>query len=191
MKYQVLYLTGAPATGKSTLAQELARHNGLAVWDYGQELLNRVAERANTSYEELRGNSAGLITSADVAKTDEDLITWTEERRQQSHVLIDTHAVTRESFGFRITPFSTEQVTRLKPTILIGLYAEPEVVRARLDADAAGRLGVTPFEASFHASVQASVLATYAITCGVPAYILDSSRDSSVLVSLLNRLMGE
>jgi adenylate kinase len=181
MTHQVLYLTGAPASGKSTLATAL-KAQGLASWDYGAELLKRVAAARGRTYAELRGDSAAMITAEDVAKTDGDLVGWVAEERQRRHVVIDTHAVTREPFGFRVTPFSTERIVSLAPTALLCLYLDPEVARHRIASKPEGRLGVSTFEAGLHAGMQASVVVAYSIAVGVPAYMVDASGSPESLV---------
>src|SRR5580698_7304074 len=105
---KVTLLTGAPGTGKSTLRRSLEPCiNGLQHFDYG-ELLLRCVERqgATLSYSELREQSSSVISPADVLATDEWVIAEIKRLRIVSDVIIDSHALTREEYGFRAIPFS-------------------------------------------------------------------------------------
>jgi len=177
-KFEVIYLTGAPASGKSTSTACLGEVvRPLAVFDYGERLREHITGRsgASISYDELRRDSAQIITTRHVDELDEILISWVQETRLRSHIIIDTHAVTRETFGFRVTPFSSERIRRLRPTRIAVLYAPPSVTIARIGAGTAGRLPVTEFEAGFHCALQGAVAINYGIEIGVPIYFLDSS----------------
>src|ERR1700720_3310496 len=100
---KVILLTGAPGTGKSTLRRLLkTRVAGLQDFDYGQLLLNRKRlEGAHLDYEEMRQQSAAVIAPQDVVSTDEWIVAEIGRLRSGGHILIDSHALTRESYGFR------------------------------------------------------------------------------------------
>jgi adenylate kinase len=183
--YSVVYLTGAPASGKSTLARALrARIQPLEVFEYGQRLTQYLASRHSVQLRqaELRTQSSSIASPADIAAVDTLLLDYVRQERARSHVVIDTHAVTKERYGFRITPFSLDRVAQLSPTMIIVLYTTPEVTVDRISSAPEGRPSITPWEASFHTTLQASVAATYACHLGVPAYLLDSSRSVESIV---------
>ncbi len=183
--YEVIYLTGTPAAGKSTVAEQLCKRiKPLEVFDYGERLLRYITEKAqkNVSYAELRGDSATIITSEDVGAVDELLINWVQERRLHAHLVIDTHAVTKEGYGFRVTPFSFDQAKRLAPSQILVIFTTPELARDRIIQHAAGRRLPSEFEAGFHAALQGSVAVSYGIMLGVPIQFIDGSQELTTIV---------
>lgn len=110
--------------------------------------------------------------------------------RASCHIVIDSHAVTKERYGFRVTPFSIELLQEVRPTLICMLYTEPSVVMDRIRSNNQGRPTVTAFEAAFHCELQASVALIYGINLGLPVYLLDSSKSADSLTAEVLRLMG-
>jgi adenylate kinase len=113
------------------------------------------------------------------------LIQWAHDTRKTSHVVIDSHPVTKERYGFRVTPYSLADFARLAPTKIWVLYCSPEVTLQRIGRDAAGRPSVTPEEARMHTHLQASVAVTYGMSLGIPVHFFDSDRDPAGLADEL------
>jgi len=135
------------------------------------------------------GLSAQIITPEDVAAVDTQLIEYVNRRRQETHLIIDSHPVTKEQYGFRITTFSIEKLLALWPTMICMLYAEPGVVMERINGNAQGRPMVNSFEAAFHSELQGAVAVTYGIVLGAPVYLLDSSKPiKEVANAIIRRL---
>lgn len=185
---KVIYLTGAPAAGKSSTTRLLAEQvPALAVWEYGAELTKFVqAKNADVGDQDgLRSASATVVTAADVATVDQALLAFVSERRGRVPVLIDSHAVTKEAFGFRITPFSLAQFQLLLPDEVWVLYASPKETRRRIELDPGGRPLVTLEEAQMHTALQGSVAATYGMATGNPVYFFDTAVPREALVGRL------
>lgn len=187
---KVIYLTGAPASGKSSTTRLLEqRMPALKVWEYGKRLTEHCASRpmGPAGQDELRSRSSEIVRPEDVEEVDRKLLHFVEQNRGASHVLIDSHPVTKEAFGFRITPFSLEQFAQLRPDEIWVFYAGPAATRYRIQEDPAGRPMISEEEARMHTMLQASVAATYSSSIGAPTYLFDTEgpRDD-----LLNRLVG-
>lgn len=185
---KVIYLTGAPASGKSSTTRMLAeRVPGLQVWEYGARLTEHVRTRVDgvASQDELRTRSSGIVTPADVDEVDDALIAFVGEHRERSNVLIDSHAVTKEEYGYRITPFSLARFAQLAPDEIWVLYASPEESRRRIEADGGGRPMVTVEEARTHTLLRSSVAATYGMSLGRPVYLFDTAVERGALVDRL------
>ncbi len=189
----VVLLTGSPATGKSTLRKALTKmFTNVVEIDYGQELIAAKERQHGTSltYRELRQMSADVIHSGDVATLDEQIIARISELRPSASIIIDSHAVTRETYGFRAIPFSISQVQRLAFDCVILLRCNPVTTLMRLKNDADGRQNVTEELAREHQTLQEAVALNYAITSGSPIFILDTSDGSQdVIVQQASKIL--
>ena len=132
--FHVIYLTGAPATGKSTLVSWLMQSvQPLEGLSYSKLLSDYIAQqRSQLDLAQMRKLSALLITPEDIDAVDTQLIEYVRRRRQETHLIIDSHPVTKEAYGFRITAFSVEKLQALRPTMICMLYTEPGVVVERI-----------------------------------------------------------
>jgi adenylate kinase len=183
-EYHVVYLTGAPAAGKSTLSQSLKKRvQPLAVFEYGQQLTAHLARRVPTlAQTDLRAKSSRIATPEDIIAVDNSLIAFVANERKRAHVVIDSHAVTKETYGFRITPYSLERIAELQPTMIVMLYTAPDIALARIATTPAGRPRVTHWEAAFHTQLQGAIAVAYATRLGIPVYLLDADRPPETLV---------
>lgn len=187
---KIIYLTGAPAAGKSSTTRELlGKAPDLLIWEYGAKLTEHCAARDGTlkDQRELRARSAGVVTPEDVAAVDEQLLRFVNEWRGRRNVIVDSHPVTKEEWGYRITPFSLKQFADLSPNEIWVLFASPEETRRRIEVDDGGRPMVSKEEARMHTMLQASVAATYGMSIRCPVYMFDTAAPRDLLV---DRLLG-
>jgi adenylate kinase len=179
MDGKVVLITGAAGTGKSTLVRTLLeRARPFKRVDYGQLLREHKLRQTGVeiSYDELRRDSASVISPQDVAAVDEWLIEQLPSWRTEGNILIDSHPVTKETFGFRITPFSLDQVRRIGFDAILVLVGEPNTLARRIAEDRQGRPNVDAFQAGFQVQLQAAVAAIYAIACGQPCFAIDTTQ---------------
>ena len=185
---KVVYLTGAPAAGKSSTTRSLVeRVPDLLVWEYGARLTAHIMARSTdvSSQDDLRARSAAVVTPQDVDDVDNALLAFVAENRDSCPVLIDSHPVTKEAYGYRITPFSLERFAQLAPDEMWMFYAGPDETRRRIGADSGGRPMVSEEEARMHTALQASVAATYGMSLGRPVYLFDTAAPRNELVDRL------
>lgn len=190
---KVIYLTGSPASGKSTLCGRLAASvSSLGVYSYSKLLRDYVGAKSDVCIDEdeVRRHSANVISRDDVGAVDRWLIEEVNRKRQGQHLIIDSHPVTKEAYGFRITPFTVEQLRQFDPDVIVCLYTSPEEAKNRIERDPAGRPLPSGFEIGLHAELQAALAMQYALLLGRPCYLLDSSAELDELVAELCNVAG-
>lgn len=169
-----LYLTGAPATGKSTVAQAIATRTNGQYLSYGSILTDRLS-RVVENQAELRAKSSLVVSRAEVFAADALVESVITRASRESNVVVDSHAITREPFGFRAVPYGFDQWTRMPYTHIVCLWASREVIRSRIETAADGRPLLTDDEFDMHSQLQSSLALTYAHTGGVPIAFINSA----------------
>jgi adenylate kinase len=194
MDGKVFLLTGAPGVGKSTLRKNLEKTiSNLKCFDYGSLLLQaKERQRKEVSYEEMRQQSSHIIAHEDVFDVDRELIDSISDARLQHHCLIDSHAVTRENYGYRAVPFSFEQLRALRLDAVIVLHVSPELLTERVNRNPNGRQLIDPYIAAQHQSLQDAFAINYAVICHCRYYGIDADKDDfAVLEMAINILSKE
>lgn len=167
--------------------------SGLRDFDYGQLLLNRKKlEGADLTYEELRENSAAVITPKDVVNTDDWVVSEISRLRLASHIIIDSHALTREAYGFRAIAFSQRHLQDLKLDGVLILRCDPDVLIARVSSDPRGRRDMTIELAREIQTLQAALGLNYGVACGCPVFVIDTTvlSTNQVAVTAFDLLAG-
>jgi adenylate kinase len=171
-------LTGAPATGKSSICSAIAELIAqVRIVSYSTMLRQTVAARIAKSLDalEIRQQSAAIVTREDVQATDDMLVREVLAARQSHHVIVDSHPVTKEVYGFRVTAFTVDQLQALNPDVIVCTYAPAEELERRVRADPQGRALSSLYELDMHVKLQATVAAQYGVVLGRTSYFLDTS----------------
>lgn len=185
---KVIYLTGAPAVGKSSALEKLQEAEpSIFSFEYGAELAKLIRRRDQSivDHKMLRTQSAAVVRPEDIDALDTMLLNQVDGLRGKRHVIINSHPVTKEVYGFRITAFSQQTVQHLRPDEIWVLYTAPRVIRERIKREPGGRSVVTEEEARMHSTTQTSVAVTYGIMTGAPVYLFDTDQDQETLVETL------
>ena len=194
-EFSVVYLTGAPASGKSSLCRELVNaFRSVTIFEYGAELTSYLNEQcqkeSKISQSDLRRQSSGIASKEDIEKVDERLLTMVNTERRKAHVIVDSHAVTKEHYGFRVTGFELEKVRLLRPSHIVCLYTAPNVIQDRISRVSGGRPLISRMEAEIHAQLQGSVAIGYGLATGAPVYFFDSSGDNLKIVDWFRTVLS-
>lgn len=159
MTGKVILLTGVPASGKSTVARMLTELGGhVEVVEFG-EIVFGLAQHKNRSlsYEQLR-SSPGLFADAELIRQAARLLLLRVRKAEQSRsIVIVSHAVAREEYGFRITPDSHDYLKSLRLDAIIVLHAEHSAVVERINQKPEGRRRVDIQEVVTHEALQDAV----------------------------------
>ena len=177
--FRVIYLTGAPASGKSSVTRDLAAVvSPLEIFEYGERLTSYLAVRQEPglTQESIRRNSARIVQPEDVKAVDRLLLRFVVEARSKAHVVIDTHAVTKERYGFRVTPYSLDDFALLSPDAICVLFASAEATIERIEREPAGRPPLTLWESALHTGIQGAVAVAYGVGLGIPVHFVNSDR---------------
>lgn len=184
--FPIVYLTGAPAAGKSSVCAELRRRfPTLEVFSYSSELRRVAAQRAGATMTEddIRRLSGQVIQPEDVVALDRHLVDIATKRRGIGPLVIDSHAVTKEKYGFRVTGFDHSTLRALSPDCIVCLYTSAAIVLSRIEQAPMGRPQVSEFEANMHTQLQGSVAIEYGIVLGRPVYFVDGGNDLGSVVA--------
>ncbi|HBY02156.1 MAG TPA: hypothetical protein DEG92_06440 [Rikenellaceae bacterium] len=189
--YEVILITGAAASGKSTLSRELAKLDNFAVFEYGDVLFQRsTVKHPGLTYADTRSHPEIFIDPEDISGTDEALQQFIVVHRDTQHVVIDSHAVSKENYGFRIEPFGPGQLQRATFSRIIFLHCDPRVIEARTSAYPEGLPSLNFNESELYQNLQCSVAINYSTILGIPIHFLDSALDSGVVLSQFLSLIG-
>ena len=175
---KVVYLTGAPGSGKTTaLDGLLSRMSNVAGWRYSERLAEHIQQRSGAivEHDTLRRVSAALVSPDDISAVDDSLVEFVGLSHGSRHVVIDSHPVTKEAYGFRCTPFTVDRLMSLGLDEIWLTYLDPETTLLRLDADRTGRQAINREEAAMHSSLQASLAIQYGVLAGCPVYFFNTS----------------
>lgn len=189
----VIYLTGAPAAGKSTLVRRLvAEDKRILVFEYGKEMSKHLSQSVRVVRQsKLRGGTSNVVSIADIEAVNANMRTWIDAHAANHDLVIDTHQVTLEPYGFRVAPFSPHELSLIRITEIWVLAASPDIVKGRIAARADGRLMPTAHQALMHSYLQESLALTYGALLGVEVHLFDADLPSQeVFDNVCLRLAG-
>lgn len=169
----VVYLTGAPATGKTSVAEYLLATYGGRRFSYGEALIQEPT-LGKFSHEDLRTHSSRIVTEGMIQALDRELPGIIDTWRSDGPVIIDSHAVTSEMYGLRAIPYSPTSLAALGISHVVCLTCDPELLLARIQARPDGRRQESPWKLDQMNSAQVSLAVAYAHTLGVPVHLVDA-----------------
>lgn len=188
---KVILISGPPCSGKSTLIEELVGLvKNLHPLKYGQLILEELQrDYPSLTYENMRSCASTLVTREVVAEVDRKAIDKVAEIRKTSNILIESHTVTQESFGFRAVPYSVNEIQGLAISCIILLSPPPNILVARVAENPEGRKVFSRPVAKGFLELQTIYAVNYSVISGCPLFSIDSSVRSPELTSQVVRIL--
>lgn len=171
----IIYLTGMPATGKSSVTRIIARRSrDIKIVRYSEALREYLKKIDGIDYtiQDLREKSSHIVFPEHIVSLD-DLVVQQIEESATNHVILESHAVTIEKYGYRATPFSEDTLKRLHPDLILVLYDKPVNLQYRILSDAQGRQLQDTDAIAYGQSLQASLALHYSVLLGSEICFLD------------------
>lgn len=187
---KVLLLTGVPAVGKTTLARKVASAiSPVRCITFGEMIFEiKQRTRPNSTYEEMRRSPTkeADVSLIEIATT--ALIERISQLRSSVNIIIDSHAVVKDDYGFRVTPDSYTTLQKLSLDAILVLHAKHEDIANRINQNSQGRRLATLDEIATHEALQDSVSVAYSVSTGCPVFIIMASQSLETTFEKLLRI---
>ena len=192
----VIYVTGAPGSGKSTLVSALVEmFANVRAFSYGARMVTHLRGRGGVAPMdqcELRHGTDFFVSMDDIRIVDQEMVNWVAEKGSDHLLLIDTHQVTLEATGLRLVPFSPSNLAALGVTKVWFLAASDSVTIERISTDPKGRVVPNIFQAQLHTTTQMAVAVQYAVSKGIEMRVIDANESKSVVLrNAISDLFGQ
>jgi len=175
--YKSIYLTGAPATGKSTILKILSEESDkIKIFEYGKEMAKHLSLQNKSIIEQssMKGGIESLVAQNDIDAIDKKMKIFIDEHIGNYHTIIDTHQITKEEYGFKLKTFSFEQLKELRIDEIWVLYCDSKTVQKRVRLNSEGRPIIEDYESDFHSYAQSHLAILYSMIKDVPIYFFNS-----------------
>lgn len=191
--YKSIYLTGAPATGKSTVIKLLSEESDkIKVFEYGKEMAKHLSIKNKSNIEQslMKSGIESLVTENDINIVNEKMKDFIDKNIGSYHTIIDTHQITKEKYGFKLKTFSSEQLTELRIDEIWVLYCDSKVIKERIILKSGGRPITEEFESDFHSYTQSNLAILYSMIKDVPIYFFNSGDADMLYKNIMLRSLG-
>jgi adenylate kinase len=183
MQGKFVIITGMSGVGKSTITRNIETCiKPITRIGFGElifEIKNQMG--ATSNYEQLRESPNEAIPINYVNLAEELLLSRVSQLRQTTNIVLDSHAVVNDHFGFRIVP-EISNFDKAHLDAIIVIHATFEVVKRRLAKEPKGRPTISKPIFESYKTLQDSVAIYFGLTAKCPVYILetDNNIDKSV-----------
>ena len=181
-KGSVIFLTGIPAAGKTTLAYALQERTGLRRLSVGDFVAEAARElHPNLTRRDLRADPDRFAPPPVVATACRRLAREANMQAQHGDVLVESHAVTPTPEGARSTPFHPDTLEILAFDGVVVLHTKIELVAARLTSGGHGRRALRETELHALQVMQDAVAVAYSVALGCPLCVLEGDGHTETL----------
>jgi adenylate kinase len=117
-----------------------------------------------------------LISQKDITEIDMLILQQLRKMAPTQNVIIESHAVNKDNYGFKINPFNTKMLSLISPDLLLMLYtSNPEDVYKRLLENDSGQEWKSPDDVYYCQMFQSMLALQYSILQGKELRFLDVS----------------
>lgn len=184
----VVFVTGVTAVGKTSVARELERRGVGKSLSIGELVLSEARHVwPNVTHNQLRQEPDLYAPPTVVESAILALCQRIEDERDTQTLIIESHAVTAESYGCRVTPFSYGHLQRLAFDFIVLLECSEAALASRW-RDRHGGIPV-PTSLGSMTKVQGAVGAAYAVAIGCPLYVITADAPIDFVASRVEKLL--
>ena len=183
----IVYLTGIPGVGKTSVTQAIKSIDSrIEIIRYSDVLKSYYKTVYNQEYttQQLREGSSKIISAEDIKCLDNHVVQMIK-RSKAEHIIIESHAVTVEEFGYRATPFSKHILTATNPDSIVVLYADPVLLQQRISMNPQGRREQTINDIVYEQNIQAMLALAYSFFIGAKTYFIDTNNCVDYVAKLI------
>ena len=164
------------------------RNSNIYVISYSEILAEYVSQKLNSTVTKniLREKSSKIITEKDIEIVDQEILQLVKRFEKEKHIIIDSHAVTFEEYGIRVTPFSNKIIKLFDFDMYIALYTDVDIIYKRIVENPEGRKIVSQADIQNAINVQSALLLNYCSISDKPAYFLNTKLEMEYLVEWLS-----
>ncbi|USF28373.1 hypothetical protein N510_003332 [Firmicutes bacterium ASF500] len=188
---KLLYLTGSPATGKSTITNAIFQMEpSIQIIRYSDEIKNFYAEskRGQFTTSQLRMESSKIISHNDISNIDQYILKKIQTSTA-NYIILESHAITVESYGFRATPFSVQLLGMVAPNLIVCLYSEADLIFERIKNNPQGRLLQSTENIHVGQFLQMSLALQYGILTNAEIHFINTQHEPQVVAQQLVHML--
>lgn len=190
MKYKIILLTGIPSSGKTYLSKQIEKKFQPFLRIGFGSLIAEVRENKGigTEYSNLRASPLTFANRQLVEEARSLLELKIRQSITENNIVIDSHAVVNDRFGFRVIP---ELFDEIKVSGVIALNPDISVIEQRQRKEPDGRPPLEISQLLQQIQLQNSVVTTYSLLQGCPAYYLDIKSNEDDLMSNIKAIFDD
>jgi len=188
MTNKLILLTGIPGIGKSTITQYLEKKiKPIVRFSFGDliyEVLQQKGVKCNRL--QIRKTPDKFVTINIIKYASKILLERAMEARKINNVVIESHAVVRDFYGFWVIPEITDfKSARLDAIIVI--HTSFNTFRKRMNRAIDGRYEISNQTFQKYQSLLDSVAINFSLKAGCPLYVVETGDDvDKTCLSLLH-----